>query len=41
LTETSMIGVSSVRWETLVVLKHWQPTLAMRLEATDQLVFAS
>ncbi|MCZ0866735.1 hypothetical protein O0V09_16100 [Dasania sp. GY-19] len=41
LTETSMIGVSSVRWETLVVLKHWQPTLAMRLEATDQLVFAN
>jgi len=41
LTETSMIGVSSVRWETLVVLKHWQPTLAMQLEATDQLVFAS
>ena len=41
LTETSMIGVSSVRWETLVVLKHWQPTPAMRLEATDQRVFAN
>lgn len=40
LTETSMIGVSSVRWETLVVLKHWEPTPAMRLEVTDQLVFA-
>jgi hypothetical protein len=41
LTETSMIGVSSVRWETLVVLKHWQPTPAMRMEATDQRVFAN
>jgi len=40
LTETSMIGVSSVRWETLVVLKHWQPTPAMRLEVIDQLAFA-
>ena len=40
LTETSMIGVSSVRWETLVVLKHWQPTPAMRLEVNDQLAFA-
>ncbi|MDF1645075.1 MAG: hypothetical protein P1U80_12940 [Pseudomonadales bacterium] len=41
LTETSMIGVSSVRWETLVVLKHWQPAPTMRLEVTDQLVFAN
>ena len=40
LTETSMIGVSSVRWETLVVLKHWERTPAMRLEVTDQRVFA-
>jgi hypothetical protein len=41
LTETSMIGVSSIRWETLVVLKHWKPTLAMRQEVTDQMVFAN
>lgn len=31
LTETSMIGVSSVRWEILVVLKHWEPLTANRL----------
>lgn len=40
LTETSMIGVSSVRWETLVVLKHWLPTPALRLQTNEQLVFA-
>lgn len=40
LTETSMIGVSRVRWETLVVLKHWQPTPAMRRQVNDQLAFA-
>ena len=32
LTETSMIGVSSARWETLVVLKHWLPTQVLQLE---------
>ena len=40
LTETSMIGVSSIRWETLIVLKHWQPTTVMQLQFDDQLVFA-
>lgn len=41
LTEASMIGVTRVRWETLVVLQHWQPTKAIRLEADDQLAFAN
>ena len=40
LTATSMIGVSSVRWETHVVLKHWQPSLALPLQAHEQLAFA-
>ena len=40
LTATSMIGVSSVRWETLVVLKHWQPSLALPLQPHEQLAFA-
>ncbi|WP_339671437.1 hypothetical protein [Dasania marina] len=35
LIETSMIGVSSVRWEILVVLKHWRPIPAMRLQLFD------
>ena len=35
LSETSMIGVSSVRWEILVVLKHWEPVTANRLEITQ------
>ena len=39
LSDTSMIGVSSVRWETLVVLQHWQPTPAMRLQPNEQLDF--
>ncbi len=41
LTETSMIGVSRIRWETLVVLKHWPSSPAMRLQSNDQLAFAS
>ena len=40
LTETSMIGVTSIRWETLIVLKHWQPTTAMRLDMIDHLAIA-
>ena len=40
LTDTSMIGVSSVRWETLVVLKHWEPLTAIRLQPIDQLALA-
>jgi len=40
LTDTSMIGVTSVRWETLVVLKHWEPLSAIRLQPLNQLVFA-
>lgn len=40
LIETSIIRVSCVRWETLVVLQHWQPTTALRLEVSDQPAFA-
>ena len=40
LTESSIISVSSVRWETFVVLKHREPTLAKRQEAYDQLALA-
>ena len=40
LTETSMIGVSSVRWETLVVLKHWPSSSALQLQPYEQLAFA-
>jgi hypothetical protein len=40
LTESSMIGVSSVRWETRVELKYWKPITAKRLDVIDQMVFA-
>ena len=40
LSETSMIGVTSVRWETLVVLKHSEPVSAFSLEPYDLLVVA-
>ena len=40
LTDTSMIGVTSVRWETLVVLMHWEPLSAIRLQPLNQLAFA-
>jgi len=40
LSESSMIGVTSVRWETLVVLKHVEPVSALRLEPFDHLVVA-
>lgn len=40
LAESSMIGVSSVRWETLVVLKHVEPVSTLRLEPVDLLVVA-
>ena len=40
LTESSSISVSSVRWETFVVLKHREPTLAKRREAFDQSALA-
>ena len=40
LTKTSMIGVSSVRWETLVVLKHWSSSSVLELQSYDQLAFA-
>lgn len=37
---SSMIGVSRVRWETLIVLKHIEPASVLRLEPIDTLVFA-
>lgn len=40
LTDTSMIGVSSVKWETLVVLKHWGRISALQLEPKSHLLFA-
>ena len=40
LSETSMIGVTSERWETLVVLKHSEPVSALSLEPYDLLVVA-
>jgi len=40
LTESSTIGVSSARWEILVILKHREPSLAKRLEPFDQLALA-
>lgn len=40
LSESSMIGVTSVRWETLVVLKHSEPVSGLRLEPYDLLVIA-
>lgn len=40
LTESSSISVSSVRWETFVILKHREPILAKRRQAYDQLVLA-
>ena len=40
LSETSTIGVTRVRWETLVVLKHSEPVSALSLEPYDLLVIA-
>ena len=40
LSETSMIGVTSERWETLVILKHSESVSALSLEPYDLLVVA-
>ena len=40
LSEGSMIGVTSERWETLVVLKYSEPVSALSLEPYDLLVIA-
>lgn len=40
LSESSVIGVSSVRWETLVVLKHGEPVSVLRLEPLEHLMVA-
>lgn len=40
LSESSMIGVTCVRWEILVTLKHFEPVSALRLEPLDHLIVA-
>ncbi len=40
LSVSSVISVTSVRWETLVVLKHTEPLSVLQLEPRDHLVFA-
>ena len=40
LSESSMIGVTRMRWETLVVLKHIEPVSVLRLKPFDPLVVA-
>ena len=40
LTESSMMSVSSTRWETLMVLKYLNPMRTVHLKVIDQLALA-